>query len=154
MTRMLILSLLMICGTVSAQESAVSADLLPEYDPFAEALTAIDAGKYELATEHIEEIEDPVAKIYAQSDMIHAKGDVKAAMEEVCKALALDSSNQQSLGKCEILIVNLYIELGMLTEADNAARQIVLLYGDTEFENEANALRSKIATMKKATESK
>lgn len=90
------------------------------------------------------EEEPPVAIHYKKASALREQGKPAAAIEEAGKGIALNPQEKEWLAKSELLSARLYVELGMLESAEVTARQIILLYKDTEFETEARRLQEKI----------
>jgi hypothetical protein len=88
--------------------------------------------------------EPAVAVHYNKACSLRDQGDVSAAIEEVAKGIALNPQDRDWLAKSELLIAVLYQKTGLLKSAAVTARQVELLYAETEFEKEAKALLEQI----------
>ena len=87
--------------------------------------------------------------LYEQACAIRESGDPRGAIELAATGVARYSQDKEWIAKTEWLCAELYMELNMLDAADVTARQITLLYPDTEFDKNAQALRIKIEELKK-----
>jgi len=117
-------------------------------DSAAVALAALKAGDIPGAEKLLPEIKNPAAQIYVQACIERAKGDASAAIQTVAKGIVLYYNDQAWVAKSEMLSAALYVELGLLDEADVTAKQVQALYSGTDVVKEADALRSQIEKLK------
>ncbi len=83
--------------------------------------------------------------LYEKAVKERAEGKPKQAIETVATAIALNTTNQMWFAKSELLSAELYLEMGMTNAADVTARQVQVLYPETDFAEKANALRERIS---------
>lgn len=85
---------------------------------------------------------------YSKALTLRDQGQFEAAIEEAAKTVAQNPMDRDLMAKSEMLCAELYVKLEMLDAAEVTARQIELLYKETEFEAKANALREQIKQLK------
>lgn len=90
------------------------------------------------------EEEPAVAEIYKNACALRDQGKFAEAIEEVSKGIALNPMERDWLAKSELLSAELYLKMGVLESAQTVARQVALLYNETEFEAEAKRLQEEI----------
>ncbi len=89
-------------------------------------------------------IADPVAKLFFTAGLEWEKGDVEKSIQTLALLLAKYPGQEPWAAKSELMIVERYIELGLLEAANVTARQAEYVYVDTEFEEQARTLRKRI----------
>lgn len=150
MTRMpVILILFAVAGLTAVAQEAAPAPA----DPVAAAFGAIRAGQLETAEMQLEQIPDPAAKLFVQACVEKAKGDPKRAIQTVTQLIVRYPNDPDWTAKSELMSAELYVQLGMLDNADVTARQIQKLHEGTAAAEAATALREKIANLKAEKES-
>ncbi len=89
---------------------------------------------------------------YQQATLLRSQGKFAEAAEEISTGVAFNTENKELFAKCELLIAELYVELGMLEAAAVTSRQVEVLYPDSEFEAKAKTLCEKIKQLTKEAE--
>ncbi len=121
----------------------------PVEENFAEtALSALEAGDISGAENLLSKIKNPAGKLYVQACIERAKGIPKVAIRTIANGIALYYRDPDWNAKSELLIAELYFELDMRDQADATARQMQLMYPETDVVKQADALRSKIEKLK------
>ncbi len=83
--------------------------------------------------------------LYEKALKERAEGKPKQAIETIAQGIALNTTNRVWFAKSELLSAELYLEMGMTNAADVTARQVQVLYPETDFAEKANALRERIS---------
>jgi hypothetical protein len=116
------------------------------------ALTALEAGQIQTAETLCSKITSPTAKLYVQARMEKAGGNSKRAIQTAAQVIALRSGEKEWLAQSELLIAQLYLELGLPDAADVTARQIQKLYAGMDVVKNADAVRSEVKKLKEGAE--
>jgi hypothetical protein len=132
--------------------SGVAQEVAAPVSPVDAALAALDAGNVDEAELKWVEIRNPAAKIFVQAGLAKARGNLKSALETLAEGIVLHPHDSGWIAKSELMMVVLYMESGMLNEADVTARQVQVLHAGTDAAKKATALRSDIERLKKETE--
>lgn len=120
-----------------------------EVDYAGKALSVLKAGNVAEAEKMLPEIKRPAARLYVQACVERAKGDARAAIQTISQAIARHYDDPDWIAESEVLSAELYIELGMLKQADVTARQIQVLYEGKDVVKKADELRIKIKSAAK-----
>ncbi len=83
--------------------------------------------------------------LYERALKERTEGKPKQAIETIAEAIALNPTNRVWFAQSELLSAELYLELGMTNAADVTARQVQVLYPETDFAEKASALRVRIS---------
>lgn len=117
-----------------------------------QVIAALDRGEVETAASLVKNIESSAAQLYVQALSEREEGRPKQAIQTASQVVSLHSTDRQWMAKTELLIAELYLELGMLDSAAVTARQVQTLYKGMDVEEKAAALILKIEQLKEVSE--
>ena len=86
----------------------------------------------------------PPEDLYITAKFMVAKKEYARAIEIAAKVVAFNSQDPEWLRPAELLCAEIYTELGMLDSADEVIRQITLLYKNTDEEEQALKLKTRV----------
>jgi outer membrane protein assembly factor BamD (BamD/ComL family) len=116
------------------------------------ALAALDRGQVQEAADLLSQISNPAARLCIQAAVQRAQGNLKEAVQTAAKAVALHSGERIWMARIELMIAELYLELGMPESAEVTARQVQVLYEGLGVEEDAGAVRSEVEKLKEVSE--
>jgi hypothetical protein len=130
--------ILIFCAVIGFSQAAETQDQLSGQQ--------IQAMKERLAT-----ITDPAMRLFFQANIYRAEGETEQALQALAELNALHARETKWIGRSELLSAKLYLELGMLLQADATARQVQLFYEGTDLAEQAGALREQIKQSKESS---
>jgi len=136
-------------AVTAAAPVVVTAPVIDPVVTVQEGLVALTNQNVAAAEEAWAKLTHPAAKLYLKACIERAKKDPKAAIQTVVQVIALYSADEYWMAKSELLSAALYIELGLLEEAEATALHVQELYKEMDVITEADALRSQIEKLKK-----
>lgn len=143
------LALLSVAGMAHAAEPAVASSAAEvKTSPLQAATAALEAGKLNVAETQATQIADPAAKLFVTAQVLRAQGDAKAAIKTLSHLTVEYPNAGDWIAQADFLSAELYLELGLLDEADATAGQVTALYAGTDFDKKAQALRVTIKESK------
>jgi len=119
-------------------------------------LSLIGAGKLDKAealitaygwTEGLDDTASP-QKLYIMAKLLTLKKQYADAMELVAKVVAFNSQDPEWMQPAELLCAEVYTELKMYDSAEEVIRQISLLYGNTNEDDQAQKLKIRIEKLR------
>ncbi len=142
----LLLILFTVAGTLSADEiTSVAEPVVAEApDSVMETLSPMEL--------QMETITDPAEKLFFKAGIEQGKGDLERAIQTLSLMVVQHANNKKWIARGDLKIAELYLELGMLKQADATARQVQAFYEGTEPAEKAKRLSEKIKQLMEQSE--
>jgi hypothetical protein len=86
--------------------------------------------------------------LYHRAIELREEGNPYDAIQLLSKVIVHHATNEIFIAKSELLSVELYIDLGLLSAADATAKQVMNIYLDSDTASEAALLRERIKQLR------
>lgn len=111
----------------------------------------LSAEQIQAMKERLSSLTNPAARLFFQANIYRAEGKTELALQTLAELNALYAREERYIGRSELLSAELYLELGMMDQADVTARQVQMFYEGTELAEKAGALRKQIKQIKESS---